>query len=148
MTPKRILVDGNSKTGRIWRHRCGRVLEVFFAEALDSEIDSAGVKNIEAFFGQPLGAGLKDSFGTSMSVESRAKVKQLLQSKGIQIVAMGVIAPDGREEWKKAFDLAKEFGLSYITAEPVKTQWDIVDSLAGAVAALRAVYIHDHPKTG
>lgn len=114
-----------------------------FAEALD-KVDSAGIKNIEAFFGQPLGADMKDSFGTGMSEESRTKLKQLLQKKGIQIVAMGVISPDGREEWKKAFELAKEFGLSYITAEPKKNQWDLVDSMAGAYGI--KVAIHDHPK--
>jgi len=114
-----------------------------FSEALD-KVDSAGVKYIEAFWGQPLGAGLKDSFGIRMSDESKAKVKQMLQAKGISIVAMGVIVPQTREEWKKAFDLAKEFGLSYITAEPIKSQWDMVDSMAGAYGI--KVAIHDHPK--
>jgi hypothetical protein len=33
-----------------------------FAQALD-KVDSCGIKYIEAFWGQPLGAGLKDSFG-------------------------------------------------------------------------------------
>jgi sugar phosphate isomerase/epimerase len=114
-----------------------------FTDALN-KVDSAGIKNIEAFFGQPLGSGLKDSFGTRMSEESRAKIKDLLKSKGISIVAMGVITPKNREEWIKAFELAKEFGLSYITAEPIKTQWDMVDSLAGAFSI--RVAIHDHPK--
>jgi sugar phosphate isomerase/epimerase len=114
-----------------------------FAEALD-KVDSAGVKYIEAFWGQPLGAGLKDSFGIRMSDESKASLKQMLQSKGISIEAMGVIAPDTREEWKEAFDLAKEFGLSYITAEPHKNQWDMVDSMAGSYGI--KVAIHDHPK--
>lgn len=114
-----------------------------FAEALD-KVDSCGVKYIEAFWGQPLGAGLKDSFGIRMSDESKARIKDLLKSKGIQMVAMGVIVPKTREEWKKAFDLAKEFGLSYITAEPLKTQWDMVDSMAGAYGI--RVAIHDHPK--
>lgn len=114
-----------------------------FADALN-KVDSAGVKYIEAFFGQPLGAGLKDSFGLRMSDASKAKLKQMLQAKGISIVAMGVIVPQTREEWKKAFDLAKEFGLSYITAEPIKSQWDMVDSMAGAYGI--KVAIHDHPK--
>jgi sugar phosphate isomerase/epimerase len=114
-----------------------------FAEALD-KVDSAGVKYIEAFWGQPLGAGMKDSFGIKMSDESRSKLKQLLQSKGIHIVAMGVISPDTREDWKKAFDLAKEFDLSYITAEPKKNQWDMVDSMAGTYGI--KVAIHDHPR--
>src|SRR5438105_1675684 len=57
-----------------------------FADALN-KVDSAGVKNIEAFFGQKLGGGMTGSFGTDMSADTRAKLKQLLQSKEIQITA-------------------------------------------------------------
>ncbi len=114
-----------------------------FAEALD-KVDSAGIKNIEAFWGQKLGDGMSGEFGAGMSADTRAKLKKLLQDKGLQIVAMGVIVPKDKAEWIKAFDLAKEFGLSYITAEPIKTQWDMVDSLAGAYGI--KVAIHDHPK--
>jgi sugar phosphate isomerase/epimerase len=114
-----------------------------FVTALD-KVDSAGVKYIEAFPGQPLGGGMKDEFGISMSDSSKAKIKKLLQQKGISIVAMGVIVPQDIAEWKKYFDLAKEFGLSYITAEPIKSQWNQVDSLAGVYGI--KVAIHDHPK--
>lgn len=114
-----------------------------FAQALD-KADSAGIKYIEAFWGQPLGAGMKDSFGIRMSDDSRNKVKQLLQKKGITMVAMGVISPATREEWYRAFDLAKDFGLSYITAEPRKDQWNLVDSLAGSYGI--KIAIHDHPR--
>lgn len=132
-------VTSNWKLGvQMWTFRM-----FTFAEALD-KVDSAGVKDIEAFWGQPLGAGMKDSFGIRMSDESKTKLKQLLSSKGIHIVAMGVIVPHTREEWTKAFDLAKEFGLSYITAEPLKNQWDMVDSMAGSYGI--KVAIHDHPK--
>ena len=106
--------------------------------------DSAGVKFVEAYPGQPLGGDMKDTFGIRMSPESRAKIKQLLQSKGIQIVAMGVITPKTLDEWRQYFDLAKEFGLSYITAEPLKNQWDGIDSLAGVYGI--NVAIHDHPR--
>ncbi len=114
-----------------------------FSEALN-KVDSTGAKSIEAFWGQPLGAGLKDSFGLRMSDASKAKLKELLNGKGIQIVAMGVISPDTKEEWKKAFDLAKEFGLSYITCEPKKDHYNYIDSLAGVYGIKLA--IHDHPK--
>lgn len=138
-TPVTNDVTANWKIGvQMWTFRM-----FSFAEALD-KVDSAGVKNIEAFWGQPLGAGMKDSFGIRMSADSKAKLKQMLQSKGISIVAMGVIVPGTRDEWKKAFDLAKEFGLSYITAEPHKDQWDMVDSMAGSYGI--KVAIHDHPK--
>lgn len=114
-----------------------------FADALN-KVDSAGVKNIEAFWGQKLGGDMKGSFGISMSADDRTKLKNLLQQKGIQIVAMGVISPKDSTEWRKAFDLAKEFGLSYITAEPQKNQWDMVDKMAGEYGI--KVAIHDHPK--
>jgi sugar phosphate isomerase/epimerase len=114
-----------------------------FAQALD-KVDSCGVKYIEAFWGQKLGYGMEGNFGASMSEENRIKLKELLKEKGISIVAMGVIVPRTRKEWEKAFDLAKEFGLSYITAEPLKNQWDMVDSMAGAYGI--KVAIHDHPK--
>jgi len=114
-----------------------------FADALN-KVDSAGVKNIEPFFGHELGGGMKGYFDTEMSADTRAKLKQLLQSKGIQIAAMGVISPKDSTEWRKAFDLAKEFGLSYITAEPNKKQWDMVDKMAGEYGI--KIAIHDHPK--
>jgi len=114
-----------------------------FVDALD-KVDSANIKYIEAFWGQKLGGGLPGEFGADMSADTRTKLKKILQDKGISIVAMGVITPQNKAEWIKAFDLAKDFGLSYITAEPIKTQWDMVDSLAGVYGI--KVAIHDHPK--
>jgi sugar phosphate isomerase/epimerase len=114
-----------------------------FVTALN-KVDSAGIKFIEAFPGQELGGGMKGSFGIEMPDSTKAKVKQLLDSKGISMVAMGVIVPKDVAEWKKYFDLAKYFGLSYITAEPIKSQWNQVDSLAGVYGI--KVAIHDHPK--
>jgi len=106
--------------------------------------DSAGIKYLEAFPGQELGGGMKGKFGLDMTADEKTKIKQLLQSKGISIMAMGVITPKTIDDWKKYFDLAKEFGLSYITAEPLKDQWNAIDSLAGAYGI--KVAIHDHPK--
>ena len=132
-------VTANWKLGvQMWTFR-----KFTFAEALD-KVDSAGIKYIEAFWGQPLGDGMKDSFGINMSENEKSKIKDILKQKGISIVAMGVIAPATRQEWKQAFDLAKEFGLSYITAEPRKDQYDMVDSMAGAYGI--KIAIHDHPK--
>ena len=114
-----------------------------FVTAL-SKVDSSGVKYVEAFSHQALGGGMKGYFGPDMTLDEKAKVKQLLQSKGITIVAMGVIVPKDLAEWKKYFEFGKEFGLSYFTAEPIKTQWDGIDSLAGIYGI--NVAIHDHPR--
>jgi sugar phosphate isomerase/epimerase len=117
--------------------------EFSFSDALD-KVDSAGIKNIEAFVGQKLGGGMQGNYDLKMSNETRDKLKALLQKKGIQIVAMGVIVPKDKAEWIKTFELAKSLGLSYITSEPIKSQWDMVDSLAGVYGI--PVAIHDHPK--
>src|SRR5579862_1090166 len=71
-----------------------------FVTALE-KADSAGAKYIEAFPGQKLGGDMKGSFGIDMTADEKAKLKQILQSKGISIVAMGVITPGTIDEWKK-----------------------------------------------
>lgn len=114
-----------------------------FAEALD-KVDSAGIKSIEAYPGQKLGADMPGEFGIAMNADTRSKLKKLLESKGINIVALGVIAPETDAEWKQFFDLAKEFGLSYITCEPRDDQWNMVDSMSGVYGI--KIAIHDHPK--
>ncbi len=114
-----------------------------FTDALN-KVDSTGIKYIEAFIGQKLGGNLTGSFGLDMTKDTRDSVKSLLKKKGIKIVAMGVIVPKNQAEWIKTFELAKDFGLSYITAEPIKSQWGMVDSLAGVYGI--PVAIHDHPK--
>lgn len=131
-------VDGFKLGVQMWTFRM-----FSFAEAID-KVDSAGIKYVEAFFDQPLGGDMKGKFGPAMDTDTRAKLKALLQSKGISIIAMGVISPKDSNEWVQAFDLAKDFGLSYITAEPKKEHWDLADSLAGVYGI--KIAIHDHPK--
>ena len=61
-------VTANWKLGvQMWTFR-----KFTFAQALD-KVDSAGIKYIEAFWGQPLGDCMKDSFGIRMSDASKAK---------------------------------------------------------------------------
>ena len=129
----------NWKLGvQLWTFRMFTITEAL------QKADSCGIKYIEAFWGQALGGETKDTFGIRMTQAGRDKLKDLLKSHNIQMVAMGVISPGTKEEWIDAFKLAKEFNLSYITAEPKKTMWDFVDSLAGAYAI--KIAIHDHPK--
>jgi sugar phosphate isomerase/epimerase len=115
-----------------------------FVEAIN-KVDSAGIKFIEAYPGQKLGTEFKkEAFGSDMSAEARTKIKELLQSKGITLMAFGVIGGGTPDEWKKNFAFAKDMGIQYLTVEPTKTLWGLVDSLAGATGI--KVAIHDHPK--
>ena len=135
--------DSNNVTGKwklgvqLW------TFKMFTQEESLAKVDSAGIHSVEAYLGQPIDKVSKDTFGLNLSDSGRKKVKDLLAQHHIQMVAMGVITPKNREEWIKAFELAKYFGLSYITCEPIKTQWDMIDSMAGAYGIKLA--IHDHP---
>ena len=131
-------VDGFTLGVQMWTFRM-----FSFTDALN-KVDSAGIKSIEAFFGQPLGGDMKGNFGPEMDAAPRNKLKAFFKTKGISIVALGLISPADKSQWIKAFELAKEFGLSYITAEPKKDQWDMADSLSGAYGI--KIAIHDHPK--
>jgi sugar phosphate isomerase/epimerase len=132
-------VTDNWKLGvQLWTFRMFSMTEAL------QKVDSCGIKYVEAFWGQALGGETKDTFGIHMAQAGRDKLKELLKSHNIQMVAMGVITPGTREDWIDAFKLAKEFNLSYITAEPKKNMWDLVDSLAGVYAI--KIAIHDHPK--
>ena len=123
---------------QLWTFRMFTITEAL------QKVDSCRIKYVEAFWGQALDKDSKDAFGIGMSQAGRDKLKTLLKSYHIKMVAMGVIAPATKEEWIAAFKLAKEFDLSYITAEPGKNMWGMVDSLAGAYAI--KIAIHDHPK--
>ena len=115
-----------------------------FVTAIE-KADSAGAKFIEAFPGQKMGGDFKNAvFDPSLSAENRTKVKELLKTKGITMIAFGVTGAKNAAGWKKTFDFAKDMGLQYLTAEPEDNQWNLVDSLAGAYGI--KVAIHDHPR--
>lgn len=113
-----------------------------FTTALE-KADSAGIKFIEAYLGQPIGGDSKDTLNIRLSSEGRRAVKALLATKGITMVAFGVVVPQNETEWKQTFELAKDLGVQYITAEPKREHWHIADSLAGAYNI--PIAIHDHP---
>jgi sugar phosphate isomerase/epimerase len=114
-----------------------------FTEGIQ-KADSAGIKFIEAYLGQPLGGDMKDTFGLNMSKESRSRIKTLLAEKGMRLMAMGVVVPQTPAEWKQTFEFAKDMGVQYITAEPKREHWDTVNTMAGEYSIM--VAIHDHPR--
>lgn len=117
--------------------------EFQFVTAIE-KTDSAGIKNIEAFLGQPLGGNFQGNFDVNTSPETRTAIRQLLQSKGITMVAFGVVVPGSIDEWRKTFQLGKDMGVRYITAEPLKHHLDSVNMLSGEFGI--PVAIHDHPR--
>jgi len=125
---------------QLWTFRLFTVTEAL------NKADSAGVKFIEAFPGQKMGGDFSKgaTMGPELSAADRTKLKDLLKSKGITMMAFGVTGGKNAKDWQKLFEFAKDMGLQYVTVEPEDKDWGIVDSLAGATGVKAA--IHDHPK--
>lgn len=111
-------------------------------EALDKTA-SLGLKNIEIYPGHRLGGDYGDAtFGYGMTPEQRDAVLRYAKDKGVKIVGSGVWVA-GRDEWQKVFDFAGQMGLEYISAEPAREDWDVVEALADKTGI--RVATHNHP---
>ena len=114
-----------------------------FPEALD-KVDSAGLKYIEPNTFHNAGPEFKDSVIGQLSADGIAKLKSLIAKKGLKAESLYIVGDSTIASWKKQFDIAKEFGVKYVTTEPPLKMWDSIDSLAGAYNI--KVAIHDHWK--
>ena len=133
-------IAANWKLGvQMWTFR------LFTQQQALEKTDSAGIRYAEATLGQKIDPSGKEVFGIDMTAADKIKLKGLLEKHRIKIVAMGVINPPDLKSWIKAFDLAKEFGMSYIITEPPKTQWNMIDSLAGVYMMKIAIHQHARP---
>lgn len=112
-------------------------------EALE-KIDSSGVDIVEAPTFFKSGSALNDSLIGDLSPAGIEKVKALFRQHDITVESMYIGGDNTVEAWKKQFDIAKELGAKFVTAEPPVTLWDEVDSLAGVYGM--KVAIHEHWK--
>lgn len=113
-----------------------------FAEALDKG-DSIGLKSVEAYPGQQIGGGIAGTTEYTMDQETRIKMKELLNEKGVKLNAYGVTGAKDTAGWKQLFEFAKEMGIGVITSEPGFEQLDLVEQLADEYGI--KVAIHNHP---
>lgn len=114
-----------------------------FAEALD-KINHLGLQYVEGYSRQKIGNGMEGTTHYTMDAATRQKVKDLLKSKGIKMVAYGVVTGKDEEDWRKIFAFAKDMGIEEITSEPPQEDLDMVDRLAGEYQI--KVALHNHPK--
>ncbi len=114
-----------------------------FVETLD-RMQKLGLNYVEVYFGQQLGDGFTGTMEYKMDQPTRQKVLELAESKGISIVACGVVVCDTNAEWDQLFEFAKEMGIRTITSEPALDQLDYVEKLADKYNI--NVAIHNHPK--
>ena len=114
-----------------------------FPEALD-KVDSSGIKYIEPNMFMNAGNGLNDSLVGQLSLAGIDKLKIMLKNKNLRMESLYIAGDSTVESWKRQFDVAKEFGVNFVTAEPPVHLWDSVDSLAGLYGI--KVAIHEHWK--
>jgi sugar phosphate isomerase/epimerase len=113
-----------------------------FAEAL-AKGDSCGLKSVEAYPGQEIGNGIEGTTSFTMDQETRDKVKELLNARGIKLNAYGVAVARDEEGWRQLFDFAKDMGIGVITSEPQADQLDLVEQLSDEYGI--KVAFHNHP---
>ncbi|MDO9376200.1 MAG: sugar phosphate isomerase/epimerase family protein [Bacteroidota bacterium] len=108
------------------------------------QVDSVGVTYIEPNTFHQAGAELKDSLVTQLSMGGIDKLKAMVDKKGLKVESIYIAGDSTVASWKHQFDIAKQFGVKFVTAEPPINMWDSIDSLAGAYGV--KVAIHEHWK--
>lgn len=111
-------------------------------EALE-KTQQLGLHFIEIYPGQKMGEGFGDAvFGYDLTTEHQNQLKDLAKSKDIKIVSSGVWT-SARDEWEKVFSFAKDMGMEFISAEPAREDWDVIEILAKQYGI--KVAVHNHP---
>lgn len=108
--------------------------------------DSLGVKFLEVYPGQKVGGDIQGAFSYTLDKDSRDKLKQFLEYKGIKVVALGVVDKEyyNRDNLEKFFEFAKYMNIPFITAEP---EWKDLDEFNRLAAKYKVkVALHCHPK--
>ena len=112
-----------------------------FSQGLD-KVDSAGIKYIEPNNFTKTLPELKDSSLMQLSPTGIQKLKSLIEQRGLKCESVYVAGGKDINFWKKQFEMAKQFGVKFITTEPPLDMWDSIDSLAGLYKI--KVAIHEH----
>lgn len=111
-------------------------------EALDKTAE-LGLKFIEIYPGQRMGPEFRDAvFGYNLTLEQQKQLKEMAKDKDVKIISSGVWTPK-REEWENVFAFAKSMEMEFISAEPAREDWDIVENLAKEYGI--KVACHNHP---
>ena len=112
------------------------------AEAL-SKTEELGIRFIEIYPGQKMGSSFGDIvFGYDLSMRDQERLRVLAASKGVKIISSGVWTAQ-REEWEHIFSFAKNMEMEFISAEPAREDWDVVEELAKKYNI--KVAVHNHP---
>jgi sugar phosphate isomerase/epimerase len=114
-----------------------------FEQSLD-KADSAGAKYIESFFFHNLGKDFDGHAIPNLSDEEMAKMKGMIKARGLQMKSLYAGNGKTAKEWEANFIFAQKAGIEFLSCEPDKKDWDLIDSLAGKYKV--KIAIHEHGK--
>ncbi|GEO12261.1 sugar phosphate isomerase/epimerase family protein [Segetibacter aerophilus] len=117
---------------------------MFTLEEALRKADSIGIKYVEGFPGQKIGAGIEGNLSFDMPASKRDSVLQLLKTKGIQMLSYGVVTPRTEPEWRQLFEFVKGMGLKQFVSEPEPQFIPLVSQLADQYQI--NVAFHNHPR--
>ncbi|WP_229215186.1 sugar phosphate isomerase/epimerase family protein [Dyadobacter bucti] len=146
-----VLLLGGTLLSLTWNNprtwKLGVALYTFNPSSFEGQLnkaDSAGLKYVEGFtFGKSI-PELKDSAIMNLSPSGVKKLKAFVEKKGLKMESIYLVGGKTVNDWKKEFEVAKNFDVKYVTAEPPVRMWDSIDSLAGKYGV--KVAIHNHWK--
>ena len=112
------------------------------AESLD-KTEKLGIRFIEIYPGQKMGSSFGDIvFGYDLSMRDQERLKVLAASHRVKIISSGVWTAQ-REEWEQVFSFAKNMEMEFISVEPAREDWDVVEEMANKYNI--KVAVHNHP---
>jgi sugar phosphate isomerase/epimerase len=112
-------------------------------ETLD-KLNELGIKYIELYPGQKLGAKIEGTTAYEADEKTRKRIKELLDKKGIKAINYGVVGGNTEEQWNQIFAFADYMGIETIVSEPMVKFMDHVETLCDKYNIRLAV--HNHPK--
>lgn len=115
-------------------------------EALE-KAQELGLHYIEVYPGHKMGEQFNDAvFGYSLTIEQQDKLKEIAKSKDVKIISSGVWVAQ-RDEWEKVFQFTKAMEMEFISAEPAREDWGVVENLSKQYQMKVAVHNHPNPSS-
>lgn len=113
-----------------------------FEDAIN-KADSINAVYVEGFFFHKLGEGFNGHSIPGLTDDEVKKMKGMLDQRGLK---MKSLYADGKseEDWKANFAFAKKMGLEFLTCEPQKQHWDVIQKLAEQNKV--KIAIHEHAR--
>ncbi|WP_169704545.1 sugar phosphate isomerase/epimerase family protein [Runella slithyformis] len=138
---------GTPTKSKVVEWKLGVALYTFSTMSFPEQLayaDSASLKYVEGFVFAKAGKELKDTVLFKLSPVGIQALKKKVADQGLKMESVYIIGGKTVADWQRDFEVAKAFGVKYVTAEPPRNLWDSVDSLAGAYGI--KVALHNHWK--